>query len=118
MVWERHYKDVNNFVDALFAATDVEILVALDAALYELGDQPPPRWQSGQAFPWVNDLNKILAAGGSAWRVRDDGYGLERRVDEAVRLAVGESIASASSVSADASVHLSRCLELRIWRSS
>jgi len=103
-------QDINKFVDAMFSRTDTEILLALDAALYELG--PPSRYRIPGAKPEAADaLNEMLEAGGSAWRVRNDGCGLERRVLEAVRVAVEGAISSARATSADASDHLANA-----WR--
>jgi hypothetical protein len=89
--------DVERFADELFARDDQRVVLAIDAALYEL---------AGKSAPAGRALSAILEAGGSAWRVRDDGRGLERRVPEAVRTAVVNAISSAEAASADAARHL------------
>ena len=48
-------------------------------------------------------LDAVLIRGGSAWRVRKDGHGLERRVDEFVRAAV---IKAADTAGGSAAQHL------------
>jgi hypothetical protein len=112
LTWTRfaeRSRDINTFIDEMFKTSDAVILLALDAAQYELSADPnyghPNREDPGAR------LNDLLEAGGSAWRVRDDGSGLERRVPEAVRVAVEGAIASAREASADAADHLTNA-----WR--
>jgi hypothetical protein len=112
LAWTRfadRSRDINTFDDEMYKANDTVILLALDAAMYELSADPnyghPNRANPGK------DLDTILEAGGSAWRVTSDGSGLERRVPEPVKVAVDGAIASAREASADAAYHLANA-----WR--
>jgi hypothetical protein len=113
LVWTRHRNrdlDAGDFMNAAFRAGDTVILVALDAALYEVGERS--RYVIRGAKPGSADvLNKMLGTGGSAWRVRDDGLALERRVPEAVRDAAAGAISTARTASVDAADHLTKA-----WR--
>jgi hypothetical protein len=91
--------DSQTFTSVLWTTNDNQILVAVDAALYQL---------AGRESRAVNSLGTLLEAGGSAWRVRDDGCGLERRVPEAIHTAVAGAVSSAKGVSADAAEHLQK----------
>ena len=88
-LWNYNHK---YFATALFGGGDDQILIAIDAALYEL---------AGKRVAARDALSRMLEAGGSAWRVREDGCGLERRVPESVRAAVAGAISSARGASAD-----------------
>lgn len=92
---------------AAFLALDPqqdELLDVADAILACGGPWPPPReWdQPGQNSNHVllTQLRKalplILDAGASAWRVRDDGTGLTRRVDGTAAAAADATVAAAA----------------------
>lgn len=89
VTWMRsqvHQADCHQFAAALWHADsrrDDRVLAAMDGAAYEL---------SGASGAAIYELSRILEAGGSAWRVRDDGCGLERRVPEAFREATADVI--------------------------
>ena len=96
--------DIAQFADALYCTNDATITAALDAVLYQLAQQDPIA---------VVELDDILELGGSAWRVRDDGCGLEQRVLEEVRQAVMGAIAGAHASAPDAATHLGNA-----WRAA
>jgi hypothetical protein len=81
-----------SYIRAIVGAHRSVLLDVVDAMLYA---------SSGHGYPAVNELNIILEAGGSAYRVDDSGTQLVRRVDETVENAVATSAKSASELAAE-----------------
>ena len=93
------FPDRETFGTALWKTDDTHVLVALDAALYQL---------AGKDRLALASLGDLLEAGGSAWTVRADGCGLEKRVPDEIRTAATVAVSSATRVSPDAAEHLTK----------
>jgi hypothetical protein len=81
--------------DALVGADGMELLDVVDVVLG--WEQPEDGEYLGLGGDFEGSLARILDAAGSAYRVNDDGNGLEERIVPAVREAVSRTIDEAST---------------------
>ncbi|MFC7246063.1 hypothetical protein ACFQO7_26600 [Catellatospora aurea] len=81
-------------IGSLSGVSDTFLLDVIDALL--AWEVEPGKWRFDQ-------LNELLTAGGAGWRIRSDGTGLERRLDETVTQAAATAVTTAAD---DAAEHL------------
>lgn len=109
--WETDYTSpglvARDFLEAALPQLGSDgLLDVVDAVLHQAGGR---RTFSASGVAVESALERLLAMGGSAWRVGDSGLDLQRRVSDEARRAFDDAVASAKG--AASGVHL-----IEAWR--